>query len=213
MSSLCCQETIHAFSHKIFAHFALLFRHLLVWWMGVIKGTQMGPLLVLVCPCLRKIVIVPCKIVSFLCSLDHFLLKNVNDFLFWKLNFKMMHIWKKRTIFYLPLTFLSHQGKMQKILQHISYLHTYTYFAHPIDFFCLTNFAKITNLSCMVSLWCDSWCWFLFVPFWSNQQLTKWWAKFWLEWLLLIFIYTNGKLIVICKPWTMNEGRWRLNSI
>ena len=32
-----------------------------------------------------------------------------------------------------------------------------TYFAHSIDFFRLTNFAKITNLSCMVSLWCDSW--------------------------------------------------------
>ena len=39
----------------------------------------MGLLLVLVCPCFRKNVIVT---VSFLCSLDNFLLKNVVIFLF-----------------------------------------------------------------------------------------------------------------------------------
>ena len=33
-----------------------------------LKGTQMGPLLVLVCPCIRENEIVTCKIVSFLCS-------------------------------------------------------------------------------------------------------------------------------------------------
>ena len=38
----------------------------------------MGPLLVLVCPCFKKNVIVTCKTVSFfLCSLDDFLLKKV----------------------------------------------------------------------------------------------------------------------------------------
>ena len=37
------------------------------------------------------------------------------------------------------LTYFSHflvtREKTQKFLQHISHLHTYTYFAHPIDFF------------------------------------------------------------------------------
>ena len=44
------------------------------------------------------------------------------------------------------LTYFSHflvtREKLQKILQHISHSHTYTYFAHPIDCFCLTNFEK-----------------------------------------------------------------------
>ena len=39
--------------------------------------------------------------------------------------------------------FLVTREKLQKFLQHISQTHTYTYFAHPIDFFCLTNFEKI----------------------------------------------------------------------
>ena len=30
----------------------------------------------------------------------------------------------------------------QKFLQHISHSHTYMYFAHPIVFFCVTNFEK-----------------------------------------------------------------------
>ena len=52
----------------------------------------------------------------------------------------MALIWKKkRTIFDLLFTW----GKsFKKFLQHISHSHTYTYFAHPIDFFCLVNFEK-----------------------------------------------------------------------
>ena len=42
----------------------------------------MGPLLVLVCPCFRENVIVTCKIVSFLCSLDNFPLKMQLFFIF-----------------------------------------------------------------------------------------------------------------------------------
>ena len=56
---------------------------------GFFKGTQMGPLLVLACPCFRENVNVTCKIVPFLCSLDNFFLKKCNRFLFWKSNFKM----------------------------------------------------------------------------------------------------------------------------
>ena len=59
--------------------------------------------------------------------------------------------------------------KLQNFLQHISHSHTYMYFAHPIDFCCLTNLKKNTNLSGMVSLWYESWYWFLFAPVWNNQ--------------------------------------------
>ena len=135
------------------------------------KGTQMGPLLVLVCPCSRGNVILTCKIVPFLCSLDNFLLKNVIISFFGNQISKWCSFEKKKAIFDLLFTFFSHQGK-HTFLQHISHLHTYAYFAHPIDFFFLfnlTNFAKIMILSCMVSLWCDSLCWLLFAPFWSSQ--------------------------------------------
>ena len=152
----------------------------------------------------------------FLYSLNNFLLENaIIFFLFWKLNFKMALIWKKRGYFWHTFhIFLSHQRKVpnsQKIRQHIFHLHTYTYFAHPIDFFNLPIFSKL-RIYHGVSLWCDSWCWFFPAPFWSNQLITKWWAKFRLECLILIFIYTNAKFIVICKPRTLNDCRWRLSS-
>ena len=120
------------------------------WWfyIGVLfadlvtlKGCGMGPWLVLVSPCFRENVIATCKIGSFLCSLDNLLQKNVIVLFFRKSNFKMALI-EKSAIFDLLVTFFSHQGKLQKLLQHISHSHTYTYFAHPIDFFCLTNFEK-----------------------------------------------------------------------
>ena len=101
----------------------------------------MEPLLVLVSPCFRENVVVICKIGSFLCSLDNLLQKNVIIFFF---EIKLQngpHL--KKGLF---LTYFSHflviRGKLQKFLQHISHSHTYMYFAHPIDFFCLTNFEK-----------------------------------------------------------------------
>ena len=153
-----------------------------------VKGTKIGPLLVLVCPCFQRNVIATCKIVSFLCNLDNFLLKNVTIFFSGNQISKWRSSEKKNTLFLAYFSHFSHQGKTHKFLQHISHPHTCTYFAHPINFLSLTNFTKITNLSCMVSLWCDSWCWFFFTPFWNNQSITKWWSKFRLECLLLIFI-------------------------
>ena len=82
---------------------------------------------------------VTCKIVAFLCSLENFLLKNV---VVWKSHFKMVLIWK-RVIFDLLFTYFNHQGKDKKIIQHISHLHTYTYFAHPSDFFAFPNLQKL----------------------------------------------------------------------
>ena len=47
----------------------------------------------------------------------------------------MALIWKKDYFWPTFLHFLVTREKLQKILQHISHSHTYTYFAHPIDFF------------------------------------------------------------------------------
>ena len=102
----------------------------------------MGPRLVLVSPCFRENVVATCKIGSFLCSLDNFHQKNVIVFFFGN-QISKWRSFEKRTIFDLLFTFFSHQGKLQKFLQHISHSHTYTYFAHPIDLFCLTNFENI----------------------------------------------------------------------
>ena len=125
----------------------------------------------------------------------------------------MVLIVKIRAIFDLLFTFCSHQGKDTKIPSadiSLTFIHVYcSLYWH----FCLPTYEKNENVSGMVSLWCDSWCWFLFAPFCSNQLITKWWAKLRLKWLLLIFIDTNGNFIIICKPRTLNDGRWRLNSI
>ena len=81
----------------------------------------------------------------FLCSLDNLLQKNVIGFFFGN-QISKWRSFEERAIFDLLFTF-SHQGKLLKFLQHISHSHAYTYFAHPIDCFCLTNFEKNTNLS------------------------------------------------------------------
>ena len=102
----------------------------------------MGPWLVLVSPCFRENVVATCKIGSLLCSLDNLLQKNI-IVLFFGNQISKWRSFEKRAIFDLFFTFLSHQGKLQKFLQHISHSHTYTYFAHHIDSFCLTNLKKI----------------------------------------------------------------------
>ena len=131
----------------------------------VVKGCGMGPWLVLVSPCFREKCSCHMENWVFLCSLDNLLQKNVIVFFFGN-QISKWRSFEKRAIFNLLFSFFSHQGKVTKIPSaHISL----TYFAHPIDFFCLTNFLKKnTNLSGTVSLWYESWCWFLFAPFWNN---------------------------------------------
>ena len=120
----------------------------------MIKGCGMGPWLHLVSPCFRENVVATCKIGSFLCSLDNLLHKNVIGFFFLlvfffffffflKSNFKIELKWK-RAIFCLYFShFLVTREMLQKFFQHISHSHTYTYFAHPIDFFALPILKKI----------------------------------------------------------------------
>ena len=128
---------------------------------GCIKGCGMGPWLVLVSPCFRENEVATCKIGSFLCSLDNLLQKNVIVFFFGN-QISKWRSFEKRAIFDLLFTFFSYQGKVTKIPSaHISltYIHV---FCSPYWLFCLTKF-------CTVSLWYESWCWFLFAPFWNNQ--------------------------------------------
>ena len=161
-----------------------------------IKECGMGPWFALVSPCFRKNVVATCKIGYFLCSSDNLLQKYV-IVLFFGNQISKWRSFEKRAIIDLLFTFFSHQGKVTKIPSaHISltYIHV---FCSPYWLFCLTNLEQNTNLSDTVSLWYESWCWFLFAPFWNNQLITKWWAKFKLECLLLICTYTNAKFIVI----------------
>ena len=107
----------------------------------MLKGREMGPLLVLVCPCFRKNVIVTCKIVTFLWSLDIFLLKNVIVFIFGN-QISKWRSFEKRAIFDLLFTFFSHRGKETKIPSaHISLTYI-PVFCSPFWLFCLPNFAK-----------------------------------------------------------------------
>ena len=52
------------------------------------KGCGMGPWLVFVSPCFWENVVATCKIVSFLCSLDNLLQKNVIVFFFLEIKFQ-----------------------------------------------------------------------------------------------------------------------------
>ena len=129
----------------------------------LIKGCGMGPWLVLVSPCFRENVVATYKIGSFLCSLDNLLQKNVIVF-FFGIQISKWRSFEKRAIFDLLFTFFSHQGKLQKFLQHISH-DIHTRFLLTLLTFLPHQFWKNTHLSCTVSPWYESWCWFLFAPF------------------------------------------------
>ena len=92
-----------------------------------IKGSGMGPWLVLVSLCFRENVAATCKIWSFLCSLDNLLQKNV-IVLFFGNQISKWRSFEKRAIFDLLFTFFSHRGKVTKIPSaHISltYIHVF----------------------------------------------------------------------------------------
>ena len=134
-----------------------------------LKGDGMGPWLDLVSPCFRENIVATCKIGSFLYSLDNLLQKNVLV-LFFGNQISKWRLFEKRAIFDLLFTFLSHQGKVTKIRSaHISLTNIHV-FCSPYWLFLPYQFwKKNTNLSDTVSLWYESWCWFLFAPFWNNQ--------------------------------------------
>ena len=133
------------------------------------KGCGMGPWLVLVFPCFRENVVATCKIGSFSCSLDISLQKNIIVF-FFEYQISKWRSFEKRAIFDLLFTFFSHQGKVTKVpLAHFSLTYIHLFCSPYWPFFALPILQKSTNLSGTVSLWYESWCWFLFAPFWNIQ--------------------------------------------
>ena len=133
-----------------------------------VKGCGMGPWLVLVSPYFRENVVATCKIGSFLYSLDNLLQKKHNSSLFFKSNFKMALIWNKG-YFDLLFTFFSHQGKVTKIPSaHISLTYIHIFCSH-YWLILLYQFWKKYKFIRYGFSWYESWCWFLFVPFWNNQ--------------------------------------------
>ena len=88
-----------------------------------VKVIQMGPLIVLVCPCFSGNIIVTCKIESFLCSLDNFLLKNLIVFFFGNQIPKWCSF-EKRVVFDVLFTFFSHQGRGPSAHISLTYIHT-----------------------------------------------------------------------------------------
>ena len=171
---------------------------LLVCFKSSIKGRLMGLLVALVYRCFRENVIT-CKIVSFLCNVDNFLLKNVIVFTFRYQILKWRSFDKKKAFFDLLFAFLVTREKTQNSFNIFLNYKNRCILLTLLTCFLPYQFSKITNLFWVVSLWCKLWGWFLFAPFWSNQWIAKWYAKFKLEHLLLTFIYTNAKFTAICK--------------
>ena len=119
-------------------------------------------------PCFRETVAVTCKNGSFLCSLDTLLQKNV-IVLFFENQILKWRSFVKWAIFDLLFTLFSYGGGGSYKNSFRTYLTHIHVFCSPYWLFCLTNFEKNMNLSGMVSLWYETWCWFLFAPFWNNQ--------------------------------------------
>ena len=164
----------------------------------------MGTLFGLVSPCVMENVVLTCKIGSFLCSLDNLLQKNVIVFFFGNQNSKWGSF-EKRAIFDLLFTFFSHQGKVTKIptaYVSITYIHVicspYWLFL-PYQFWKKYKFIRYGFSLVWVQV-------LILIRAILEQSVTKWWAKFKLECLLLIYVYSNAKFIVICKPPTLNGG-------
>ena len=97
----------------------------------------MGPLLVLVSPCFRENVVVTCKIVSFLCSLDNFLQKNVIVFFFGNRILKWCSFEKRIFMTYFSHFLVTRESYKNSFSTYLTDIRT-----HPIDFFCPTNVEK-----------------------------------------------------------------------
>ena len=91
---------------------------------------------------------------SFVCSLDDLLQKNVIIFFFQNQISKWRSFEKG-----LFLTYFSHVLVTRESSKHSFSINLTLYFAHPVGFFALPILKKKnTNSSGMVSLWCDSLC-------------------------------------------------------
>ena len=82
---------------------------------------------------------------------------------------------------------------------YISSRYSNSNFAHSFDIHRPTNIAKSINFSRMVSLWFALSCKCSIDTLKSDQWIPIWYAKFCLEYPLLIFIYFNSKFKFTCK--------------
>ena len=165
----------------------------------------MGPLLVLVSPCFREKGIATCKTVSFWFSLINCLLKNVIVFCFGSKLQNGTYL-KKRAIFYLLFTFSSHQGKDTEVpLAHISLTYILI-FCSPYWLFLPPQFCKNCEFAMYGFSLVRLLVLILICPILEQSINNKIGSKFKLECLLRIFVYTNAKFIVICKPQTLTVG-------
>ena len=128
----------------------------------------MGTLFVLVSPCFRENVVVTCKIGSSLCSLDNLLLKNVIVFFFGNQISKWCSFEKIAILTYFSHFLVTRESYKNSFSIYLTHIHTCILLT-LLTFSALPILKKNTNLSGMVSLWYESWCWFLFAPFWNNQ--------------------------------------------
>ena len=135
----------------------------------------------------------------FLCSLDNFLPKNV-IIIFFGNQISKWRSFEKRAIFDLFLKFFSHQGKDTNISfgTYLTYIHTHILLT--LFTFLPSQFCK----NCELIRYGFSLVWvpvlILICAILEQSINTKWWAKFRLECLLLIFIYINAKFVVIYNP-------------
>ena len=93
----------------------------------------------------------------FFFNLDNFVLKNV-DFFFFGNQISKWRSFEKGLFWTYFSDFLATKETTQKFLQHISHLHTYTYFAHPINVFAFPILQKKCEFIMYGSLCCDSSC-------------------------------------------------------
>ena len=76
---------------------------------------------------------------------------------------------EKRAIFDLLFTFRSTREKLQNFFStYLTHIHTCILFT-LLTFLPYKFWKKKKKLAGMVFLWYDSWCWFIFAPFWNNQ--------------------------------------------
>ena len=108
----------------------------------LLKSTQMGPLLVLVSPCFRENVNVTCIIVSFLYSLDNFLLK-MQLFSFLEIEFRNgAHLKKGLFLTYFSHFLVTREKTQTSFSTYPTYIHTYTYCCTPYWLFLPSQFCK-----------------------------------------------------------------------
>ena len=128
----------------------------------------MGPWLVLVSPCFRENVVATCKIGSFLGSLDNLLQKSVIVLFFGNQISKWRSFEKGLFLTYFSHFLVSRESYKNSFSTYLTHTHTLILLT-LLTFFALPMLKKNTNLLDTVSLWYESWCWFLFAPFWNNQ--------------------------------------------